>query len=264
MKKLVIAFAICLAVTSCFNRQKTKKTEEPVKTEAELMAEAVVKIQLDSIATEIGKLQPVGLVECIKNGEVILTDSEKAVKPDYLADPAYAKDLQTLAQKYRAVAILGVDAEVAKLYDMPTADYDAALKKLYADSNDPAIKAFNDCPTLQVAIERCYDTAKENGREYFFWEAATAALIEQAYIASRNIDKFIVAFNDKSASDFSYNVILLTDAIDKLASINEEYKQLNESLKPLYKINAINLDEFRSQLESVKDEIVPARQALMQ
>ena len=44
----------------------------------------------------------------------------------------------------------------------------------------------------------------------------------------------------------------------------EEYKQLNESLKPLYKINAINLDEFRSQLESVKDEIVPARQALMQ
>lgn len=264
MKKLVIAFAICLAVTSCFNRQKTKKTEEPVKTEAELMAEAVVKIQLDSIATEIGKLQPVGLVECIKNGEVILTDSEKAVKPDYLADPAYAKDLQTLAQKYRAVAILGVDAEVAKLYDMPTADYDAALKKLYADINDPAIKAFNDCPTLQVAIERCYDTAKENGREYFFWEAATAALVEQAYIASRNIDKFIVAFNDKSASDFSYNVILLTDAIDKLASINEEYKQLNESLKPLYKINAINLDEFRTQLESVKDEIVPARQALMQ
>ena len=59
-------------------------------------------------------------------------------------------------------------------------------------------------------------------------------------------------------------MILLTDAIDKLASINEEYKQLNESLKPLYKINAINLDEFRSQLESVKDEIVPARQALMQ
>ena len=33
MKKLVIAFAICLAVTSCFNRQKTKKTEEPVKTD---------------------------------------------------------------------------------------------------------------------------------------------------------------------------------------------------------------------------------------
>ena len=263
MKKLAIALAICLAVTSCFNRPKNK-TEEHVKTEAELMAEAVVKIQLDSIAEEIGKLQPVGLVECIKNGEVILTDAEKAVKPDYLADPAYAKDLQTLSQKYRAVAILGVDAEVAKLYDMPTADYDAALKKLYADINDPAIKAFNEYKTLQVAIEKSYDMSKENGREYFFWEAATAALVEQAYIASRNIDKFIVAFDDKSASDFSYNVILLTDAIDKLASTNSEYAKLNESLKPLYKINALNRQEFRDQLESVKDEITPARAALME
>lgn len=263
MKKLAIALAICLAVTSCFNRQKSKN-EEPAKSEAELMAEAVVKIQLDSIAEEIGKLQPVGLVEGIKNGEVILTDSEKAVKPDYLADPAYAKNLQTLAQKYRAVAILGVDSEVAKLYDMPTADYDAALKKLYADINDPAIKEFNESKTLQVAIEKCYDTAKANKREYFFWEAATAALVEQAYVASRNIDKFIVAFDDKSASDFSYNVILLTAAIDRLASLNAEYVKLNESLKPLYKINALNLDEFRAQLESVKDELVPARQALME
>ena len=263
MKKLAIALAICLAVTSCFNRQKSKNVE-PVKSEAELMAEAVVKIQLDSIAEELGKLQPVGVVKCIRNGEVILTDSEKAAKPDYLADPAYAKDLQTLSQKYRAVAILGVDAEVAKLYEMPTADYDATLKKLYADINDPAIKEFNESQNLQVAIEKCYETSKANGREYFFWEAATTALIEQAYIASRNIDKFIVAFDDKSASDFSYNVILLTEAINKLASLNAEYMKLNESLKPLYKINAINLDQFREQLESVKDEIVPARQALME
>ena len=263
MKKLAIALAICLAVTSCFNRQKSKNTE-PVKTEAEQMAEAVVKLQLDSIAAEIGKLKPVGLIECVRNGEIILTDSEKAVKPDYLADPAYAKDLQTLAQKYRAVAILGVDAEIAKLYEMPTAGYDAALTKLYADINDSAIKEFNESPNLQVAIEKSYETSKANGREYFFWEAATAALIEQAYIASRNIDKFIVAFDDESASSFSYNVILLTEAINKLASLNAEYVKLNESLKPLYKINAINLEQFREQLESVKDEIVPARQALME
>lgn len=262
MKKLVFALAICLAVTSCFNRQK--KTADPaVKSEAELMAEAVVKIQLDSIAEELGKLQPVAVVKCIRNGEVVLTDAEKASKPDYLADPAYANDLQTLAQKYRAVAILGVDSEVAKLYDMPTSDYDAALVKLYADINDPSIKEFNEAGTLQVALEKSYVTAKANGREYFFWEAATTALVEQAYIVTRNIDKFIVAFDDKSASDFSYNVILLTDAIDKLASVNAEYVKLNDSLKPLYKINAINLEQFREQLESIKEDIVPAREALM-
>ena len=198
MKKLVFALAVCLAVTACFNRQK--KTADPAeKSEAELMAEAVVKIQLDSIAEEIGKLQPVSVVKCVRDGEVVLTDAEKAVKPDYLADPAYAKDLQTLAQKYRAVAILGVDAEIAKLYEMPTADYDAALVKLYADINDPSIKEFNEAGTLQVALEKSYITAKANGRQYFFWEAATAALVEQAYIASRNIDKFIVAFDDKTA-----------------------------------------------------------------
>jgi len=263
MKKIFYLIAVCAAVAACGNGQKKAKVEENVKTEAEVMAENLVKLQLDSIASEIGKLQPVSIVSAVRDGKVVLTADEKKNVPEYLCPADAAKNLQTLSQKYRAIAVLGVDREIAAMYDQPVAAYDEALSALYVDVNDPAVKAFNEVGNVKDAIQASYASAKENGREYFFWETATAAVVEQSYVASTNMDKFLTAFDDKGAADFTLQLVYLTDAIEKLATVNDEYAKLDASLKPLKALNAINVEQFCQQIESVKGDIAAAREGLL-
>lgn len=259
MKKSLSIVAAALALlmaVSCGQRQKSaKNAQAEEKTEAEIQAEQLIKIHLDSLANELTKVNPIGIIGDVKNGKVVLSESEKLVKPDYLVDAAFANDLQTLSQKYRAIAVLSVDNEIAKLYEMPVTAYNEALAKLYADVNDPALKAFSEGIELKEAVNSFYTASKENGREPLFWDAITTALVEQMYIASKNSDKFLAAFDDQTASDFTWYVSLLTVAIEDLASINPEYAGLNETLKPLTKINAISVAQFKEQLDSIKDEI---------
>lgn len=268
MKKvltLIAAAAAILFVASCGNRQTSgsNETEETVKSELELQAEALIKIHLDSLASEITKVNPIGIVGAVKEGKVVLSDKEKQVKPDYLADPKNANKLQTLSQKYRAIALYCVDKEIAKLYDMNLNPYNVALTKLYADVNDAALKSFAEGLEIKESIQSFYNAEKEAGRDHLFWEAVTAAIVEQMYIAAQNTEKFIVAFDDESASDFTWYITLLTAAVDDLASINKEYVYLNAALAPLTKLNAINVAQFEQQLNSIKEEITASRENLI-
>ncbi|MCQ2177548.1 MAG: hypothetical protein MJY42_01520 [Bacteroidales bacterium] len=260
MKKLTFITAIALSAlmaVSC-GQKKTAEAEAEAaveKSQAEIQAEEVIKVHLDSLASELNKVNPIGIIGSVKDGSIVLSDKEKQVKPDYLVSATIANDLQTLSQKYRAIAILCVDNEIAKLYDMPTSDYQTALAKLYADVNDPALKAFSEGLELKESINNFYDESKANGRENLFWESVTTALIEQMYIACQNTDKFIVAFDDETTTTFTWYVVLLTLAVDDLAQINPEYASLNEALAPLTKIDAISVDMFKKQLEEVKAEL---------
>lgn len=262
----ILSSALCLvlAISCGQNGNKNKKAAQTVeKTEAQIMAEAVVKSELDSLAGKLVTINPIGVVGSVKDGKVVLSDKEKQVKPEYLAAPSAINDLQTLAQKYNAVAILGIDAEIAKLYDMNVADYEAALAKLYVDINDPALKAFTDGVELKESLSKFYDESKANGREEFFWSAATTSIVEQTYIASQNIDKFIVAFDDQSVTDFTWDIVLLTTAIEDLAKVNPDYASLDASIAPLKKIDAISVAQFKEQLVNLKDEISAARATLL-
>lgn len=268
MKKSLTLIALALglfAAVSCGNRQKSAKTEEQAveKSRDEIQAEELIKIHLDSIAVELTKVNPIGIVGDVKDGKVVLSETEKLVKPDYLTDTDATKDLQTLSQKYRAIAVLSVDKEIAKLYEMPLADYNEALAKLYADVNDPALKVFSEGVELKEAVNSFYNAAKENGREPLFWDAMTASLVEQMYIASRNTDKFLAAFTDETASSFTWYVSLLSVAIENLAAINPEYAGLNETLLPLAKINAISVVQFKEQLDGIKLEIAESHDNLL-
>lgn len=264
MKKITLIFAIAalfFTVSSCSscgnqNGQEVKKIE---KTQAEIMQEQLIQIHLDSIANDLTRLKPVGIVNCVKDGKVVLDAKEKQLKPDYLADPSFINNLQTLSQKYRAISILAAEKEVARLYDMPVGEYDNALAKLYADVNDPALKTYIEDDDYTESIKAFYESSKENNRVNLFWDGAGAAIIEDLYIATQNIDKFLSAFDDESASNTSYHITLLSIAIEDLAIINSEYETLNESLKPLQLINAINLEQLKEQLLEAKVQIAASR-----
>lgn len=268
MKKtltIISAAAALLIVASCGPRQKSgnSATEQAVKSEQELQAESIIKMHLDSLASELTKVNPIGIVGAVKEGKVVLSEKEKQVKPDFLADPKAANKLQTLSQKYRAIALFCVDKEIAKLYDMNLNPFNAALAKLYADVNDSALKSFAESLEIKESIQAFYDAEKQAGRDHLFWESVTAALVEQMFIASRNTEKFIVAFDDESASSFTWYLSLLTVAVEDLASINSEYAYLNATLAPLTKINAISVAQFEEQLNSIKEEIAASRENLL-
>ncbi|MCQ2066730.1 MAG: hypothetical protein MJY65_03640 [Bacteroidaceae bacterium] len=266
MKKvsMFLAIAACVCMVSCGNRKAAQQAAAPKeKSQVELQQEEYIKMQLDSLAAEVVRLKPLDFVASNNDGTIVLTEKEKQVKPDYLLNPSVINDLQTLSQKYRAAALLYVDKSVASLYGMPVNEYDAALTKLYVDINDSHLKDIFTYENTAEALKAFHESCRENGRLHFFWDVCAAAIVEHTFIASQNSDKFLAAFDDDSASEFTLQIALLTIAMDDLAEINPEYKEINEALQPLGVINAISVDQFREQLSLVKDQVSESRGMLL-
>ena len=265
MKKLSV-FAIAIAAVvfaACTgNKTKTQDVPEEEKSFEQEQIEASIKMHIDSIAADLGKLKQLPFVQ-EDNGGLTLTAEEKQVKPDYLLDPKVAEEATTLAEKYRILSALNVDKKIAALYEMPTEDYDKAISKLVADINDPSFKALDDNASVFETTSTLYDSMNENGRINQFWQIAAAGLIEQLYIANQNSEKFLSVFNDEAASNVSYRIILILDAVDRLSTYDPEIKPIAEALAPLKTLNATTLDELKLQLADAKDNISAARKALV-
>ena len=118
MKKLsifAVAFA-AFAFMAC-NGNKSGNTPEQtdsVKSFEQEQVEAKIKVELDSLAAEVGKMKKVPFLQKDENG-IQLSEQEKQVKPDYLLSPSVADNAITLAQKYRVLSALSVDKAIAAL-----------------------------------------------------------------------------------------------------------------------------------------------------
>jgi len=272
MKKivlLVLAAALVVVAPSCKNQNKKQAAQEQAKTEIsdkERYVTEDLKINLGNLLESVNKMNTVPFVSG-KNGEVTLSEQEKMVKPTYLIEPKATDNVVTLTQKYRAVSILSIDKLVAEMYEMPTTDYVAAISKLNIEINDPALKEFAENTKANVDagenIKNFCDAEMEAARANFFWEAVAASLVEQVYILTRNIEKFMPMFDDQSASDVTYNFITVHEGILSLIEFYPEMESLNTILSPLYVINAINVDQLRSQLEQLKGDIESVRAQLL-
>ena len=185
------------------------------------------------------------------------------MKPDYLLAPSVAENAVTLAEKYRALSALAVDKEVAKLYDMPTDEYDEAITKLATDINDPSFKVLDGADNVFEASGALYEAMNENSRINYFWQLASTSIVEQLFVTTQKTDKFITAFDDDAVSNITFRVALLQDAIQRLSEYDPEIKPVAEAIKPLAVLNAISVDEFKSQLEEAKEEIAKSRNALL-
>ena len=267
MKKLSILAASFAAIVfaACGNKtaQNTESADSVVKSFEQEQIEASIKMHVDSLASEIGKLKMVPFLQSDGNGGIQLTKEEKQVKPDYLLDPASTENATVLSEKYRLLSALDVDRRVAKLYEMPTEDYDKAVSKLAADISDPSFKDLDDNASVSETSQALYDAMEKNGRINYFWQLAAASLVEQLYIVNQNSDKFLSIFDDESASNVTFRIVLILDALDRLSEYDPEIKPVAEALAPLDVLNAMTLDEMKAQLAQAKDKIEAARAALI-
>ena len=265
MKKLtVLAIAfVAIAFAACGGK-KTQANEgaDSLKSFEQQQIEASIKMHFDSIAAEIGKLKQLPFLSDGDDG-LKLTKEEKQVKPDYLLDPATAEEATTLAEKYRILSALNVDKKIATFYEMPTEDYDKAITKLVADINDPSFKELDDAGTIFETSGVLYDAMNENGRINYFWQLASAALVEQLYTVSKNSDKFLSVFNDDAAANVTFRIVLILDAVNRLAQYDPEIKPIADAIAPLDVLNATTVDELKSQIADAKDKIAAARKAIV-
>jgi hypothetical protein len=146
---------------------------------------------------------------------------------------------------------------------MPTEDYDKAVAKLIADISDPSFKDLDNNASVWETSQALYDEMEKNGRINYYWQLAAAALVEQLYIANQNSEKFLSVFDDESASNVTFRIVLILDALNRLSEYDPEIKPVAEAVAPLEVLNAMTVDEMKTQLAQAKDKIEAARAALI-
>ena len=262
MKKLTI-FAVVIAAFAFIACEGNKGANAPeqndsIKSFEQDQVEQKIKVELDSLAAELGKMKKVPFMTADENG-IQLSEQEKQVKPDYLLNPSVAENAITLAQKYRVLSALSVDRAIAAMYDMPVDEYDKAISKLAADVDDPSFKDIEDMSTIYETGEKLYNDMNANGRINQFWQMVGGALVEQFYAMSQNTDKFLTAFDDESASNITYRIVLLSDAVKRLAGYDSEFEPVSKALDALTPLNAISVEQLKTQLAEAKANIIEAR-----
>ena len=266
MKKLTFFAAIiaAMAFTACGGNKGAQTAEETdsIKAFEQEQVEAKIKLELDSLAAEVGRLKNLPIVRGGEDG-VQLTAEEKKVKPDYLLAPSVAEDATTVAEKYRILSALSVDKAVANLYEMPVEEYEAAISKLAADINDPSFKVVDDASTIFETGQKLYDAMNENGRINYFWQLVASSLVEEIYVITQNTEKFITAFDDDSAANVTFRIVLLSDAVSRLSEYDPEFEPVAKAVDALSPLNAISVDQLKAQLEEAKEKIAEARAELL-
>lgn len=270
MKKFayIIAAAALFVACSGNKQQNTDNTNEQ-QTAAQAFQEQQIKAgmsaRLDSLTAAYMRVKPLPIFDTSQDGSFTLSEDEKKIIPGYLIDPAQIMDkLETLSLKYRAFTVLSNDAMIAKLYDMPDV-YSEPIARLMAEINDPSLKFYMENEgkmERQKMMNEIYKIEEDAGRANYFWETAATALIEQLYIVGQNQDKLLSTFTDKDAEDITWHLSILVDAYKELSDYNPELKKLYGVLKPLEVINAITVDELRSQLNGIKAQVEQARATL--
>ena len=267
MKKLsffAVAFtAMVFAACGGNKSNQTAEATDSIKSFEQQQVEASIKMHVDSLAEEIGKLKMVPFLQSDGNGGLKLTKEEFQVKPNYLLDPAVAEEATTLADKYRIMSALDIDKRCAKLYEMNTDEYEKAITKLAADINDPSFKKIEDGASVAEATKALYDAMNENGRINYFWQLASASLIEQLYIANQNADKYLSTFTDEAAANTTFRIVLILDALNRLSQYDPDIKPIADALAPLEVLNATSVAELKAQLAEAKDKIEAARKTLV-
>jgi len=246
MKKLSV-FAVAFAAmvfASCGGNKSNQAPEQTdsIKSFEQSQIEAAIKMNVDSLASEIGKLKNLPIIAADAKETFKLTKEELQVKPDYL---------------------LEIDRKIAALYEMPTEDYDKAITKLTADINDPSFKDLNENNPVSETTQALYDNMEKNGRINYFWQIAAASLIEQLYVINQNSDKFLTAFDDEAAANVTFRIVLIQDALNRLSEYDPEIKPVAEALTTLESLNATTVSELKSQLAEAKEKIAAARKAII-
>lgn len=263
-KSYLIMIAAVIVITAALAGCKNRKPAEKPFEQAQL--EEHIQMQIDSLAALASTKDVAHIFTTLDDGSFALTDADKLIKPAYLIDPAVVSSLTRLDQKYHAMPMLASDIQVAKAFGMDVEPMKAALAKLVADINDPSFKKFqeNDNKSNPMeAMKKLYEDEKANGRLAFFWDLNAAMSVETLYHVSQYSDKFLPLFTDQDASDITLRLFLAIQSVGALSDYYPGMKELYNALKPLEELNAMDVEELRSQLVGMKVELETARAALL-
>ena len=70
-------------------------------------------------------------------------------------------------------------------------------------------------------------------------------------------------FDDNAAANVSFRIVLILDAVNRLAQYDPEVKPIAEALAPLDVLNATTVAELKNQLGEADEKIEAARKALV-
>lgn len=254
-----------MVFASCGNKtQATAETEDTTKTFEQEQIEASIKLHIDSLSAQMNEKELTGIAAIAKEGKLTLSADEKKVQPTYLLGASITSDLTTIAQKYSALAMLTIDKEIAKAYDINVEDYDASIAKLVSEINDPAIKNLHDGELSKETLANLSKTMDEEGRINFFWIASSAATVENIYIMTQNVEKFLASYTDEQVANITFRVFCIIDAMDALSQYDQQIVGISEGLQPLKNLtNVTTVADFKKALTDSKDKIEASRAAFL-
>lgn len=267
MKKFtfaIVAFAAMLLASCGGKTQQATEGADTTKTFEQEQIEASIKMHIDSLATAMNEKELTGIAAIARDGKLDLSADEKKVQPIYLLGANIIEDLTTYSQKYAAIAMLAIDKEIAKVYEMNTDDYQASITKLASEINDPAIKALHEGEISKEAFQKLAKDMDEEGRINFFWIATSAGTVENIYIMSQNVEKFLASYTDEQVANITFRLFCIMDAMDRLSVYDPQIVGIAEGLQPLQSItNATTVEDFKKVLTDSKEKIEASRAAFL-
>jgi len=266
---IAVAMVAALTMVSCKNNKSQEPTQEEIEAQKIALADSVMA-KVDAIANQFIDASK----ESFTFRSRMLTEQEKAIKPDYLFDPSEVTNLTTTPQKARAIGIMIIDLGVRYLYEMPIDETKEAISRLALEINMPTdvLSASANQQDISEIHRKIYNNCKENNKLDIFWQCCYAIVIETCYIIAQNPDLFFSKITENEHQAFSQTYSAVIDAIEELAKYDEEMASLLELRNESRLVNNDEqVAEVYSSLESTKqfvndkkDKNIARRNALLQ
>jgi len=235
MKKSLIPIAVAmvaaLTVVSCKNNRKAQSqqpAQEVIQQQKQALADSVLAI-IDGL---VEKYQ-----EACDKGDfslnLILSDEEKMLKPDYLLDPSLAPTFVTKDQKITALGYYLADYPVRNAYGMPLDASKEVILKLATEVNYPfdVYKMFADqtIPTSEI-VKYEYNAYKERNDLATFWKIQYRILLEIEYLFVKNPELFMGKITEDQNQAITDSWEYFYEAISIYADSDEEMKYIKEHI----------------------------------
>jgi len=244
---------LALLTISCKNTKTTEPTPEEIEAQKVALADSVLA-KIDEIADFFIEATSNGISFC----SIELTENEKAIKPDYLLDPAIANQLVTKTQKVNAFAIYAIESVIRDIYNMPVDDVKEVMSKLAADINHPINfeTIYDNGISPSEKVRQLYKNCKESGDLAYFWQFENAIMREVDYLLAKDTDLYFSHIPEDAMHSYAIKGwTYFFDAIKTLAPYDEEIAMVLNTVDPW----AVSVDneeitaKYYSTLEQTKE-----------
>lgn len=253
-RKLFLCTAAVLAVNIMVSCGGSRTAGDATENDSVAMLTDDLLEQLDTLAILYTETFGNGFPTFLIDGSTKLSEEQKMMKPTCLMDPADIADLATREQKMRAMGVLFIDRNVARLYDMPTEEYDRSLKSLALECNVTPImpkeieESDDPAQALTEYSLKLYNEMKEDGTPELYWMLADAATMEVVNVLAKNEDAFMPYMHQENIDALSNRLLVLAMTMEQLSELHPEVRVMPEEFYGVFS----TLEEIKLYLEMAR------------